>query len=159
MHFNSLSSLQYQLHSLGLFMGANIKVLSPPLDSYPCFSSGVLVNDTIPIGLAVLFFSVVQYAPNFPIKDKLKHQVSFEWLSEEKKKKIFPTNSSPAIMPLAALYFGVIFLRGHISLKNGTFCPLSSHDTSSFNNMCLLIYLIEAKVALYGAHLHCELGQ
>jgi hypothetical protein len=33
-------------------------------------------------------------------------------------------NSSPAIIPLAASYFGVIFLRGHISLKNGTYCPL-----------------------------------
>jgi hypothetical protein len=39
------------------------------------------------MGLAVLFFSVVQYAPNFHIKDKLKRQVRFEWLSEEKKKK------------------------------------------------------------------------
>jgi hypothetical protein len=41
------------------------------------------------MGLAVLFFSVVQYAPNFHIKDKLKRQVRFEWLSEEKKKKYF----------------------------------------------------------------------
>jgi hypothetical protein len=70
-------------------MGANIKVLSPPLNSYPCFSSGLLVNDTIPMGLAVLFFSVVQYTPNFHIKDKLKRQVRFEGLSKEKKKKYF----------------------------------------------------------------------
>jgi hypothetical protein len=31
--------------------------------------------------------------------------------------------SSPAIMPLAALYFGVTFFRGHISLKMGRFAP------------------------------------
>jgi hypothetical protein len=37
----------------------------------------------------------------------------------------------------------------HISLKNGTFCPLFSHDTNSFKDTCLYIYLKEAKVALY----------
>jgi hypothetical protein len=58
-------------------------------------------------------------------------------------------NSSPAIMPLAALYFWVNFSKGRFSLKNGTICPLISHDTSSFKDTCLLIYLIEAKVALY----------
>jgi hypothetical protein len=39
-------------------------------------------------------------------------------------REICPFNSSPAIMPLAALYFGVNFLKGHFSLKNGTYCPL-----------------------------------
>jgi hypothetical protein len=29
-------------------------------------------------------------------------------------------NSSPAIMLLAALYFGLYYLEGHIFLKNGT---------------------------------------
>jgi hypothetical protein len=36
--------------------------------------------------------------------------------------KIF-VNSSPAIMPLAALYFGGIFFGGHISLKIGHIAP------------------------------------
>jgi hypothetical protein len=49
----------------------------------------------------------------------------------------------------------VHFFRGHISLKNWTICPLFSHDTSSFKDTCHLIYLIEAKVALYGPRLHC----
>jgi hypothetical protein len=31
------------------------------------------------------------------------------------------------------------FFWGHISLKNGTFCSLSSHDSSSFKNMSPLI--------------------
>jgi hypothetical protein len=67
-------------------------------------------------------------------------------------------NSSPAIMPLAASYFGGIFFRGHNSLKNRTYCPLFSHDSTSFKKMCLLIKLKEVKVALYGPHLHCEPG-
>jgi hypothetical protein len=50
-------------------------------------------------------------------------------------------NSSPAIMPLAALYFGFLFLKGRFSLKNGTYCPLFSHDTTFFTGTCLFIYL------------------
>jgi hypothetical protein len=68
-------------------------------------------------------------------------------------------NSSPAIMPLAALYFGVYFFGGHISLKNGTICPLIRHDTSSFKDTCLIIKLKVLPDGLYGAHLHCKLGQ
>jgi hypothetical protein len=68
-------------------------------------------------------------------------------------------NSSPAIMPLAASYFGVIFLRGHISLKNGTFFPLFSHDTTFFKSTCHLTRLKVLPDGLYGKHLHCELGQ
>jgi hypothetical protein len=71
--------------------------------------------------------------------------------------KIF--NSSPAIMPLAASYFGVDFLKGRFSLKNGTYCPLFSHDTTFFNDTCFLIKLKVLPGGLYGAHLHCELGQ
>jgi hypothetical protein len=59
------------------------------------------------------------------------------------------SNSSPAIMPLAASYFGVLFLKGRFSIKNGTYCPLFSHDTTFFKGTCLLIKLKEAKVALY----------
>jgi hypothetical protein len=51
--------------------------------------------------------------------------------------------------PLTGPEKGVHFLGEHISLKNVTFCPFFSHDTSSFKDTCLLIYLIEAKVALY----------
>jgi hypothetical protein len=74
-------------------------------------------------------------------------------------KKEHRFNSSTTIMPLAALYFGGIFFWGHNSLKNRTYCPLFSHDSTSFKNMCLLIKLKEAKVALYGPHLHCEPGK
>jgi hypothetical protein len=71
----------------------------------------------------------------------------------------FLLNSSPAIMPLAALYFWGHFLMGHISLKNGTFCPLFSHETTIFKSTCHLIRLKVLPDGLYGAHLHCELGQ
>jgi hypothetical protein len=55
----------------------------------------------------------------------------FDFLGKYAPEKMFPrkwpfidghsmkaVNSSPAIMPLAALYFWIIFLGGHISLKN-----------------------------------------
>jgi hypothetical protein len=48
-------------------------------------------------------------------------------------------NSFQAIAPLTAHGKGVHFFQGHISLKNGTFCPLFSHDSSSFKDTCLLI--------------------
>jgi hypothetical protein len=48
-------------------------------------------------------------------------------------------NSFQAIAPLTGQKKGVHFLREHISLKNGTFCPLFSHDTGSFKDTCLLI--------------------
>jgi hypothetical protein len=35
--------------------------------------------------------------------------------------------------------FWARFSKGHISLKNRTYCPLFRQDTSSFKNMCLLI--------------------
>jgi hypothetical protein len=47
-------------------------------------------------------------------------------------------NRIPVMAPILAPILGVNFFRGHISLKNGTFCPLFSHDSSSFKNMCLL---------------------
>jgi hypothetical protein len=37
-------------------------------------------------------------------------------------------------------YWGYIF-SGHISLKNRTYCPLFSHDSTSFKDTCLFIYL------------------
>ena len=48
-------------------------------------------------------------------------------------------NRTPVIMPLAALYFGVIFLRGHISVKKWTYCPLLRDSAPPFKNTCHLI--------------------
>jgi hypothetical protein len=48
-------------------------------------------------------------------------------------------NRIPVMAPILAPILGVHFFRGHISLKNGTFCPFSSHDSSYFKNMRLLI--------------------
>jgi hypothetical protein len=50
-----------------------------------------------------------------------------------------PINSFQAIAPLMAHEKGVHFLGEHISLKNLTFCPLFSHDTSSFKDTCFLV--------------------
>jgi hypothetical protein len=47
-------------------------------------------------------------------------------------------NRIPVMAPILAPLLVVIFFWGHISLKNGTFCPLFSHDSTSFKNMCLL---------------------
>jgi hypothetical protein len=47
-------------------------------------------------------------------------------------------NSFQAIAPLTGQKKGVLFLRGHISLKNRTYCSLFRHDTSSFKGTCLL---------------------
>jgi hypothetical protein len=80
-------------------------------------------------------------------------------LSHYEFRKQIALNSSPAIMPLAALYFGVLFFGGTSPSKIGQIAPFFSHDTSSFKGTCLLINLKEAKVALYGPHLHCQPGQ
>jgi hypothetical protein len=47
-------------------------------------------------------------------------------------------NRIPVMAPILAPILGIHFFRGHISLKNGTFCPLFSHDSTSFKNMWLL---------------------
>jgi hypothetical protein len=46
--------------------------------------------------------------------------------------------------------FGVIFLQGHISLKNWTYCPVLRDSTSPFKGTYLLITLKQEKNALYG---------
>jgi hypothetical protein len=61
-----------------------------------------------------------------------------------------PVNSSPAIMSLAALYFGVLFWGAYLPQKS------DSHDTSSFKSTCHLIRLKVLPDGLYGAHLHCD---
>jgi hypothetical protein len=63
------------------------------------------------------------------------------------------------MVPLAALYFGLYYLEGHIFLKNWTYRVLLRHNTSPFKGACRFIYLKYAKAALYGPHLHCEPGQ
>jgi hypothetical protein len=50
-------------------------------------------------------------------------------------------NRIPVMAPILAPILGVHFFRGRFSLKNGTFCPLSIHDSSSFKDTCLFIYL------------------
>jgi hypothetical protein len=45
--------------------------------------------------------------------------------------------------------FGVLFLKGRFSLKNGTYCPLLSHDTTFFKCTCPFIYLIVLPDGLY----------
>jgi hypothetical protein len=52
------------------------------------------------------------------------------------------------MMPLTAPLLGVL-LGEHISLKNGTFCPLFSHDTTSFKRTCFLMKLKQLLSGLY----------
>jgi hypothetical protein len=47
-------------------------------------------------------------------------------------------NRIPVMAPILAPILGVHFLKGHFSLKNGTICPLISHDSSSFKDTCFL---------------------
>jgi hypothetical protein len=61
-------------------------------------------------------------------------------------------NSIPVMAPILAPTFGVTFLKERFSLKNGTFCPLFSHDTTSFKRTCLLIGLKVLPDGLYGPH-------
>jgi hypothetical protein len=67
-----------------------------------------------------------------------------------------PVNRIPVMAPLLAPILRVHFFRGHISLKNGTFCPLFSHDSSSFKGTGFLTRLKVLPDALYGPHLHCR---
>jgi hypothetical protein len=48
-------------------------------------------------------------------------------------------NRIPVMAPILAQILGVHFLGEHMSLKMGPFAPFSSHDSSSFKNMWLLI--------------------
>jgi hypothetical protein len=51
--------------------------------------------------------------------------------------------------PILAPLLGLLFLRGHISLKNWSYRPLLRASTSPFKSTCLLIGLKEAKIDLY----------
>jgi hypothetical protein len=80
------------------------------------------------MGLAVLFLSVVQYTPNFHIKDKLKCQVRFEWLTGFRLWRQYWRQ-----------YWGYIFFGGISPSKIGHIAPFFIHDSTSFKNMWLLI--------------------
>jgi hypothetical protein len=58
-------------------------------------------------------------------------------------------NRIQAMVPLTAPLFGVIFLRGHISVKNRTYCPLLRANATPFNGTRLLIYLKEVPDGYY----------
>jgi hypothetical protein len=58
-------------------------------------------------------------------------------------------NSFQAIVLLTGQEKGVLFLRGHISLKNWSFRPLLRDSTSHFKSSCLLFRLKEVLDALY----------
>jgi hypothetical protein len=62
-------------------------------------------------------------------------------------------NRTPAIAAYMRHEKGVIFSKGHISHKNWPKRLLLGHNTTSFKGACRFIYLIEAKVALYGPNL------
>jgi hypothetical protein len=50
-------------------------------------------------------------------------------------------NRIQAMVPLTAPLFGVIFLRGYISVKNRTYCPLLRESATPFKSTCLLTTL------------------
>jgi hypothetical protein len=64
-------------------------------------------------------------------------------------------NRIPAMAVYIRPRLGCPFLRGCISLKNQSYCPLLRHSTSPFKSTCLLIYLKEVLIRLYGPHQHC----
>jgi hypothetical protein len=51
--------------------------------------------------------------------------------------------------------FGVLFLRGSISLKNWSYRPLLRDSTSPFKGTCLFIKLKEVPAAKYGRYGYC----
>jgi hypothetical protein len=61
----------------------------------------------------------------------------------DQKKIVFDAivNRIPAMVPLAALYFGLYYLEGHIFLKHWTYRVLLRHNTSPFKGACRFIYL------------------
>jgi hypothetical protein len=55
---------------------------------------------------------------------------------------------------LTAPLFRVLFLQGHISLKNWTYCPVLRESATPFKSTCLPIKLKELPFDLY-----CRNGQ
>jgi hypothetical protein len=62
-------------------------------------------------------------------------------------------NRIPVMAPILAPLLGILFLRGHISLKNWTYSPLLRGSASPFKSTCLLIRLKEVPAALNGTYL------
>jgi hypothetical protein len=89
-----------------------------------------------------------RFDPQMPGILRLAHHRGTRGLSSTVSLNSF--NRIQAMVPLTAPLFGVIFLRGHISLKNWTYCPVLRDSTSPFKGTCLLITLKQAKNALYG---------
>jgi hypothetical protein len=83
-------------------------------------------------------------------------QASMQIIGVEAVENLVNFNRIPVMAPILAPILGVHFWGDHISLKNGIFCPLFSHDSSSFKGTCFLIRLIVLLDALYGPHLHCR---
>jgi hypothetical protein len=73
-----------------------------------------------------------------------------EWTGGDEE---FSVNRTPANAAYTRHEKGVIFSKGHISNKNWPKRLLLRHDKTSFKGACHFIYLIEAKVALYGPNL------
>jgi hypothetical protein len=74
------------------------------------------------------------------IESKLHGYITVQYKIIRRNIDIIRTvNSSPAIMPLAALYFGVHFFQGHISLKNWTISPLLARIKALSRTRVLLL--------------------
>jgi hypothetical protein len=78
---------------------------------------------------------------SFPLDNiLLHHEVSAVAINQARRKPNRWVNSFQAIAPLTAHKKGSFF-RGHISLKNWTYCPILRDSTTPFKGMCLFIYL------------------
>jgi hypothetical protein len=75
--------------------------------------------------------NIVVTKDNKIILKGIRDEVSTLWM--------IPINRIPVMAPILAPILGVYFWGEHVSLKNGTFCPLFSHDSSSFKDTCFLI--------------------
>jgi hypothetical protein len=60
-----------------------------------------------------------------------------------------PLNRIPVMVPILVPLLGLLFLRGHISLKNWTYCPVLRVSATPFKSTCLLIRLREVPGGVY----------
>jgi hypothetical protein len=103
-------------------------------------SSYPLINDSyflFFIATALIVFESKSYMTStyaFPCPDVVENFPG-------KSVAIIPFNRIPAMAVYIRPLFGVLFLQGHISLKNRTYCPVLKASTSPFKSRCHLIYL------------------
>jgi hypothetical protein len=116
------------------------------ITAHLCSETAVLDRNTIRFVHWSIRYSTTKHAVHSYLRSRTSAQTEYVMGSTVYSFHAMAFNKRPLL--------GVHFFRGRISLKNWTISPLFSHDTSSFKEPCLLIYLIEAKVALYGPHLH-----